>query len=330
MDNLRLILLMLGVAVVAAVWAFEAWRRRRKAAERDDPFADFDGDDLAIEDLPPWQEHPPRAGTGTDDKPAAEPAPRAAPARRQHEPEPRDLFDDDTDTVTREEPPLGDLSPLAASRDAHDEVVEHLDTMQASVAEAVDASAHPPPAAEPPATDTAEHATSTASEPERRTAEPDQPAPAAAPDTPRDETPTQVVSLIVMARPGRRFVGHQIRAALESVGMRYGEMQIFHYHDADDADDTPLFSAVNALKPGTFDLARIGELSTTGVALFMQLPGPRRGDDARVFELMLETARHLAERLGGELGDAARRPLSAARLKTLRATVAGDEMDGPA
>ena len=146
--------------------------------------------------------------------------------------------------------------------------------------------------------------------------------------TPKREAPAgKVLSLIVMARPGRRFVGHQIRAALESVGLRYGEMQIFHYHD-DDEDDTPLFSAVNALKPGTFDLARLGELSTTGVALFMQLPGP--GDDARVFELMLDTARHLAERLGGELGDAARRPLSAALLQELRASVAGDDADGTA
>ena len=103
--------------------------------------------------------------------------------------------------------------------------------------------------------------------------------------------------------------------------MRYGDMQIFHYHD-EDGDDEPLFSAVNVLKPGTFDLARLGELSTTGVALFMEAGS--RDDDHRVFELMLDTVRHLAERLGGELADTARRPLSATRLAELRESLAGD------
>ena len=338
MDNLRLILLALGVAVVAAIWAFEAWRRRRNAAARDDPFADFDSDDIGMDDLPPWQEQ-----ASPDEAPALPPG-QAQPERtRREEPAVRDLFEDSDEAVVREEPPLGDLPPIVASRGDEDDLVA--DTMPivpleadperlpASASESesqvdldeedvtVPAAQHP--AAEPPATQrpSAAQGAAEADDGDR------EPPPAQAADAgARPQEPAaaggKVLSLIVMARPGRRFVGHQIRAALESVGLRYGEMEIFHYHD-DDEDDTPLFSAVNALKPGTFDLARLDELSTTGVALFMQLPGP--SEDARVFELMLDTARHLAERLGGELGDAARRPLSAPRLRDLRASAAGGD-----
>lgn len=131
------------------------------------------------------------------------------------------------------------------------------------------------------------------------------------------DAPEAIVAVSVMARPGRRFVGAALRAALESVGMRFGEMDIYHYRD--DAQGPVVFSAANVLKPGTLDLARPAEFATTGIALFM---AARPGANAQQsFSVMLETARHLAERLGGELCDGARRVLTAKRIEELRATL---------
>ena len=59
----------------------------------------------------------------------------------------------------------------------------------------------------------------------------------------------------------------------------------------------------------------------------MQVPGP--ADPEQTFELMLDTARRLAERLGGEVGDAARQPLNPASLAAMRAVAAG-EPEAPA
>ena len=321
MDNLRLILAVLGLVVLVAVWAFESWRRRRNAVARDDPFAGLEGEDFSLDELPPWSEHaaPPSA-------PAADSGSGPRSRETGNPPRPGDLFDEPEEAAGELE--LGELPSLKASRDddvpaegLSGIVAEHDDERELPGPET---RAKPERVATPSPPEAAEPYAGHDGDPEPREAPPtpasvaDPPQAAVAPATPR--TP-RVISLTVMARPGRRFVGHQIRAALESVGMRYGDMQIFHYHD-EDGDDEPLFSAVNVLKPGTFDLARLGELSTTGVALFMEAGS--RDDDHRVFELMLDTVRHLAERLGGELADTARRPLSATRLAELRESLAGD------
>ena len=121
-------------------------------------------------------------------------------------------------------------------------------------------------------------------------------APAEPPQAPDDG----VITLFIRAHERRPFGGPELVRALNAVGMRYGEMSIFHHFGAGDlVCDSAVFSAANMFEPGTFDLPRIEAFRTTGIVLFLQLPGPLEGPVA--FELLLNTAQRLAELSGGEL-----------------------------
>ena len=69
-------------------------------------------------------------------------------------------------------------------------------------------------------------------------------------------------------------------------------------------------------EPGSFDLNQMSAYQTTGLVLFMP---PSVPVDSRVaFELMLNTAQRLQSRLGGELRDSKRQPLSSAQIEKMR------------
>ncbi len=117
---------------------------------------------------------------------------------------------------------------------------------------------------------------------------------------PAPEPDSGLISLYVRAHEGKQFSGTTLVKALNSVGMQFGDMSIFHHFGAGELKcQTPVFSAANMFEPGTFDLRKIEAFRTAGVALFLQLPGPLDGPVA--FELLLNTAQRLTELTGGEL-----------------------------
>ena len=132
---------------------------------------------------------------------------------------------------------------------------------------------------------------------------------------------TLVVILTVLAPKGERIEGAALRAALEAQGLRYGDDRIFHrYPDAAPASAGPLFSAVNIVEPGVFDLEAMDSMHTPGVGLFMRLPGPKDPGDA--LAKMVEVARELAGALGAQLCDETRSKLTAQTLNHLREQIA--------
>jgi len=117
---------------------------------------------------------------------------------------------------------------------------------------------------------------------------------------PSREPESGLITLYVRAHEGKEFSGTTLVKALNSVGMQFGEMAIFHHFGAGELKcTTPVFSAANMFEPGTFELRKIEAFRTAGVALFLQLPGPLDGPVA--FELLLNTAQRLTELTGGEL-----------------------------
>lgn len=113
--------------------------------------------------------------------------------------------------------------------------------------------------------------------------------------------PEEVLIINVMAHSGRYFPGEDLLQVIFDCGLRYGSMSIFHrYRDARGGGPV-LFSLANMVKPGTFDLDAMGEFQTPGVSLFMTLP--MEGDSVAAFDLMLDTAKTLADTLDGELKD---------------------------
>lgn len=105
--------------------------------------------------------------------------------------------------------------------------------------------------------------------------------------------------LSVMAQPGKRFASYDLLQAISAAGLKFGDMNIFHYTWPDTNYGIRIFSLVSAEEPGEFNLDAIGDFSCPGLMLFMDpanLPDP----DA-AFNIMLEKATQLAEDLDGVL-----------------------------
>ena len=113
--------------------------------------------------------------------------------------------------------------------------------------------------------------------------------------TPVDE----LVMVNVLAPKGQPFVGGGLVEALRARGLRYGEMNIFHRIDP--MTKSTLYSVVNVVEPGTFDMSDLDGFRSPGVCFFMQLPGPEQPMEA--FEDMLNVARDVSLRTGGSLLD---------------------------
>ncbi len=125
----------------------------------------------------------------------------------------------------------------------------------------------------------------------------------------------RVVTLYLVAPRGAPFAGEAVQAALEAEGLSFGEMSIYH-RLAPGRLPRAVFSVAGLVEPGTLEPERLASESLPGLALFLQLPGPVAPVEA--FEALVSTAQALAGRLGGELRDDARNPLSAQRLDALR------------
>lgn len=111
----------------------------------------------------------------------------------------------------------------------------------------------------------------------------------------------QVIVLSVVMPEGRTMSGAALLPSLLTLGMKYGEMNIFHRHQDNAGNGKVTFSLANMMNPGTFNLDDIENFSTQGITLFMTLPNP--GDAFEVFEQMLNAAKQLAVEFRGQLLD---------------------------
>ncbi|MBN8431957.1 cell division protein ZipA [Microbulbifer salipaludis] len=111
----------------------------------------------------------------------------------------------------------------------------------------------------------------------------------------------EVLILNIMAPAGDCFEGNDLLRVLLSSGLRFGEMNIFHYHCGEAGEGPVLFSLANVVVPGTFDMSEMEEFTTPGISLFLALPA--EVEALKALDTLLTTARYIAEQLGGELKD---------------------------
>ncbi|GAA4355099.1 cell division protein ZipA [Kangiella marina] len=114
--------------------------------------------------------------------------------------------------------------------------------------------------------------------------------------------PELIFSLFVVAEQERPFKGPELIQSLVEQGMRHGEMDIFHRHAQANGRGAVQFSLANAFEPGIFELKKVDDLETRGLALFMTLPGP--GKPMKAYDLMVKTAQGITKELGGYVLDA--------------------------
>lgn len=127
----------------------------------------------------------------------------------------------------------------------------------------------------------------------------------------------QIITFLIKASPGKEFSGNSILEATESVGLRFGDMNIFHHHGIEGMEnEEAIFSLASMYEPGYFNLNNMEIYQTKGLTLFMQLPAPV--DNMSAFILMQETAMELAEILQGEVCSSKHQPMDEKALRAMR------------
>lgn len=326
MDQLRLILLIIGVLLIAGIFVWELFKKRAHARRREQLVEHLDSDERSLY----------AGGSLLGDIGAADPIDlaRPTPARRsgdtpgeaalEDETEAHDFADYDIDedfpgepetetagaegtiavepTAEREPHRLSDdagLAPFAGLK-ARRDMPEQLNLAGLELCAPARVSGKSVPRRV--------DAAASARQDERRR-------------VPSDDDEELHIIMTVMAKSGDRFSGEALRDALERAGLYHGAMNIFHCHEQREDPATPtLFSVANVLAPGTFEPKRMDSLSSPGIVLFMRLPGPEHPSDA--FQLMLDAARRVAEDLDGTLCDESRSTLTPQSINHLRERIA--------
>lgn len=335
MDELRWILLGLGVLIVAGVYGFTHWQ-----SWRTDGF--------------PWQR-------GQRQRTEREPFADNAPALDEGDP----LFDEpDADIVgSVRVTPVDSADPIMPDTASASEPV--LDTADQADPEPASQSNSMPPAAaaEPAMTAGANADIDKASErpvpPFLRRQDADAPkakrkapakkaklpraepsitetpsAPAAEPETlqpaldfgdptPGDEAEVmdnqgeeKIVALSVMAPAGQPWQGDKLSQCLMDQALQLDDQGVFRCTRGEGNAAVSLYTVANIVEPGTFDANDLSGVSTPGVVFIMQLPG--RFDAQATFEQMLTSARALAEQMQGQVLDGRRCDLTQQSLEHMR------------
>ena len=121
----------------------------------------------------------------------------------------------------------------------------------------------------------------------------------ASPKEPSAPLPDKIKSLFLLARDNHAINGAELLQAALNTGMEFGDMNIFHR--IPEGTEKAVFSMANAAKPGHFDRETWNTFETSGVVLFMTLPGPAFALDA--WDSMYATAQRMSEVLNAELLD---------------------------
>ncbi|MBV1880668.1 MAG: cell division protein ZipA [Pseudomonadales bacterium] len=128
-----------------------------------------------------------------------------------------------------------------------------------------------------------------------------------------------VVIIYLIAEKDSVIKGRQLLQQLLNLGLRYGEMNIFHRHEKANSEGCLMFSVANIEEPGTFDIDNMSDFTTPGVCLFLSLPGPERAMYA--FDMLVDTARKVSNALNCEMLDEKREVMTQETIENYRVRV---------
>jgi cell division protein ZipA len=145
----------------------------------------------------------------------------------------------------------------------------------------------------------------------------EEPAPKATTETEKEAQMTLL--LTVTAPKSGPFNGIDILEAARDLGLKLSKNGTLDYVANTGRGDTPVFGIAHLREPGVFSLDTVSTLTTPGLLVFMQLPGPL--EDVTSVDTMLNVVGRLAERLRGVICDERRKRLTSQGLESLRDSV---------
>ena len=331
MQDLRLILIVVGAIAIIALLLHGLWtsRKERSSVFRDRPHKRLKQDDeesLTGDDASgageararrtaakPSHNEPSFDGFAADDE---EPAPRPAPRKPQPQPVPHSV----PVAPRPERDPLLDGDALAGVEDeAQPQIARPAPVAQPTrqpEAPRQPQPAMPEPDDEPQWLDEDED-----DDAPLVPAEAEAPVAPAEPEQPREVARRKetVLVLHVAAHAGGELNGESLLQGVLQAGFQFGEMNIFHRHLSPAGSGPVLFSLANMVKPGSFNPDAMTDFTTPGVSIFMMVPS--YGDPNQNFKLMLQSAQRIADDVGGVVLDDERRMMTPQKLETYKARI---------
>jgi cell division protein ZipA len=315
MQDLRLILIVVGAIAIIALLLHGLWTSRKERSsvfrdrphkrlkqDREEAFDDADDGVGEVRVKPSRAEEPVSPPAfGADEAPPRPTKPRAQPEPLRHQhpvdeqpeldplfggelphaPEPEYDFDEEPEPVRQAQPE----APRQPQPETSRQPVQPAASVKPEVAPAPEFKPEPAPEEAP-----------VASRPERA-----------------KET---VLVLHVGAHAGGVLNGEALLQGVLQAGFQFGEMNIFHRHLSPAGSGPVLFSLANMVKPGSFNPDEMSDFSTPGVSIFMMVPS--YGDANQNFKLMLQSAQRIADDVGGVVLDDERRMMTPQKLETYK------------